>query len=124
MNNVFAVTVEQLFEQVAEGSATTLNGVCQTWLDEAMLVLTEDGPRPAQQAVWYLDGGEWAPTIHTLCETPGCLVLAHLTDDPAKVSAAKDEELLVLVERNSTSLASLYRKAKNRGLLSSRSSYQ
>jgi len=120
---MFTVTSEQLFDQVAEGSATTLNGECLIWIDSSMQVLTEDGPRSGQEATWYLDRGEWVPT-YPLCGTTGCMRMDHLTDSKAKAEAVKDEELMLLVQRSSVNLASLYRKAKSRGLLSSTSPYQ
>lgn len=120
---MFTVTYKQLFDQLAEGSATTPNGECQLWIDPTMRVLTEDGPRSAQQATWYLHVGEWVPTLHSTCGTPGCLRMDHLTDDKAKAQAAADEEILRLVQRNSVTLADLYRKGKKKGLLLSRSPY-
>jgi hypothetical protein len=118
----FTVTPVQVFDQVAEGSVTSLNGECLIWIDSNMRVITEKGVSTAQQAIWYLDTGEWVPTYPT-CGTPDCLRVDHLTDSPAQAAAAKDEEVLALVQRTSVSLASLYRKAKGRGLLSGSSGY-
>jgi hypothetical protein len=118
---VITVTRHQLFNQLAEGSATNELGH-QVWLDSEMQILTEDGPRPAQQATWYLHLGDWAP-VWTTCEEPTCLVLAHLTDSQTKAEEAKEEALLALVQRTSVSLADLYRKGKKRGLLTPRTEY-
>lgn len=117
----FTVTDDQLYNQLADGSAT--EGDHQLWLDSNMLILTEDGPRPAQQAVRFLTTGQWALAF-TTCRESSCIRLDHLTDSKAQADQAKDEELMLLVQRSSVSLASLYKKGKARGLLSARSAYQ
>lgn len=109
----------QVLDQLAEGSATSESGDHLLWVDPTMMILTEDGPRPAQQATWYLGAGQWDDTVTTTCGAPDCVLPAHVTT----ASLVKDEEDLALVERTSVSLATLYRKAKNRGLLAARTEY-
>lgn len=120
---MLTVTKVQLTKQLAEGSATTINGECQEWVDPTMRVLTEDGPRTAQQTVHYLEFHQWIDNLYVTCDTPGCLRMDHITDDKAKADAVKDEELMHLVQRTSVTLADLYRKGKARGLLTSGTAY-
>jgi len=52
------------------------------------------------------------------CSQPTCTV--HLKIEQPQVT---DDDLLKLVERNSVSLADLYRKGRARGLIAARSTY-
>lgn len=118
---MLTVTKVQLRNQLADGSATDMLDHL-VWLDPLMLVLTEDGPRSAQQTSWFLETGDWVP-VFSLCSTDDCIRADHLTNDKAKAEVVKDEELMRLVQRNSVTLASLYRKGKAMGVLSGTSSY-
>lgn len=113
------ITDDQLIMQLAELTATSEDGQHLLVLVPDLQVLTEDGPRPAQQATWYLSAGQWDDTVTTTCGHTDCALEAHVTT----ASLAKDEEDLELVQRTSVSLATLYRKAKNRGLLVARTEY-
>ena len=117
----FVVTDAELYNQLADGSA--FDGLHQRWLYPGMQILTEDGPRPAQHATWYLHTGQWSP-VYPLCGETDCIKVDHLTDSRAAASEAKDDELMKLVQRSTISLASLYKKGKARGLISARSEYR
>lgn len=111
-DTTFTVSTDEIVRQLAEGTATDEAG-CLVWLDPSVLVLTEDGPRPAQQASGYLALGEWREDLATTCGSGLCVHPGHITT----ASAAKDAADLELVQRTSVTLADLYRKAKNKGLL-------
>lgn len=113
------ISDDQLYLQLAELTATSEDGQHLLMLVPDLQVLTEDGPRPAQQATWYLGAGQWDDSVTTTCGQQDCVLSDHVTT----ASLAKDEEDLELVQRTSVSLATLYRKAKSRGLLSPRTEY-
>lgn len=110
---------DQLLMQLAEGTATSEDGRHLFPVYPEYMVLTGDGPRPAQQATWYLGAGQWDDSTTTTCGVQDCVLPDHVTT----ASLAKDDEDLALVQRSNQTLATLYRKAKNRGLLSPRTEY-
>ena len=131
----FTVPDAQLADQILMGSV--ISDSHYVWMDPSMQVITEDGPWPAAQTAWFLEHGVWVTDLYALCDEPRCILPSHLTADKDKAEAKakadkadlkrqrdKDEELMRLVERQSVTLATLYKKGKARGLLSSRSAYQ
>lgn len=122
----FTVSDAQLADQILMGSV--ISDSHYVWVDPSMQVITEDGPWPAAQAVWFLEHGVWVTDLYALCDEPRCILPTHLTvskdEAEAKAAADKEEALMQLVQRQSVTLADLYRKGKMRGLISSRSAYQ
>ncbi len=69
------------------------------------------------QVKWFLENDAWEEHVFTTCEVPGCINHLGLADVP------KDEDLLALVQSdNKVSLAQLYQRGRQKGLISARSS--
>ena len=129
MSGLFTVSNRQLQHQINQGAAP--DGDHLHWLDKDNVILTEDGPRSAAEAQWFLHTGRWPAEIYVMCDEPTCIQADHLTDLVSEIEkykqeqqSLKDEELMQLVQRNSVSLADLYRKGKARGLLTSTPHYK
>jgi hypothetical protein len=76
-----------------------------------------DRVKTVAQVKWFLDNDAWEDTLYTTCEVPGCISHLGLSDVP------KDEDLLALVQSdNKVSLAQLYQRGRQKGLISARSS--
>lgn len=117
----FTVTREQLQTQLE--THTTVQGEHRIWASPEIKVISDDGPRTAQQVVWYLETGSWHDHLYPTCGEPACTRFKHLTPSRAQLAAIQDEALLDLVQRSSVNLAALYRKGKSKGLLTSRTQY-
>ena len=103
---------------VPDGAAHT---GCLVWSDPDVILITGAEQATPQQATWYLLTQDWVPELFTTCGTEGCLNTAHLSTEPAGLSAPEEGEVddpeTVLVHNHSTSLAALYRAARSRGLV-------
>jgi hypothetical protein len=76
-----------------------------------------DEVKTVAQVKWFLENDAWEQHVYTTCEVPGCVNHLALADVP------KDEELLALVQSdNKVSLAQLYQRGRQKGLISARSS--
>jgi hypothetical protein len=71
-----------------------------------------------QQVMWFLDNDVWEDKIVDTCGKKGCTL--HMRLD---IPAVTEDDLLKLVEKNSVSLADLYRRGRQKGLLGARSGY-
>jgi hypothetical protein len=104
------------------------SNTCIRFADGAMHTVLKDdapatidtfaGPRSFQQICWAMEHNRWEDTVKASCSQPTCTV--HLKIEQPQVT---DDDLLKLVERNSVSLADLYRKGRARGLIAARSTY-
>lgn len=88
--------------------------------DAPATTATTAGKRTFQQVCWALEHDRWEDLVTNSCDQPRCT--SHLKIDTT-TTAPTDDELMKLVERNSVSLADLYRKGRARGLISARSGY-
>jgi hypothetical protein len=88
--------------------------------DRSKMRVTIDGVdeiKTVAQVKWYLENDAWEQHVYTTCEVPGCVNHLALADVP------KDEDLLALVQSdNKVSLAQLYQRGRQKGLISARSS--
>jgi hypothetical protein len=89
---------------------------------------TLEGERKTpQQAAWWLENEAWEDNVLSTCGREGCCT--HLALDPTTVpadagdTAATEEALLGLVQRQSTTLADLYRRGRKKGLLAPQQDY-
>ena len=119
----FQITDAELLVQVAEGTATSMDGDHLIWLEPEMWVLTKEGATLPRQAVRYLDVGQWDTVLWVTCDQHDCVRPDHIVD-AAGYKKHQEEQDLVLVQQDSQlTLAALYKKAKSKGLVTSTSAY-
>jgi hypothetical protein len=117
----FVVTDNQLKEQLDQGSHWEAGH--WIWNDPTMQVLTEDGPRSPQQVLYYLGTHRWVDQLYNNCGVDNCIRGTHHSETKTHADEVRAVEDLILVQRSATTLASLYRKGKARGLLKPVSNY-
>ena len=121
----FTVGRDQLVSQVAEATATDETGDHLLPIDNSIWLISEDGPRSPWEVMSYLDTGSWPETVLLpTCSTEHCVL--HTTTNQVVADEARDEELLQMVQNHTTqraSLAALYQRAKNKGLVAARTDY-
>ena len=119
----FTVTDEAISTQLTTGSRMSLGHLL--WNDDNVWVLSAQGAMTPKQAAWYLKSGDWLEDngIYQLCEEGECLKAEHLTDSKAEADGAEDTRILDLVERASTTLASLYRRGLKMGYITPTTAY-
>jgi hypothetical protein len=126
----FTVTDDQIKAQLSMGCGYDGTNMHLLWSDLEVKIITEDGPRTARQAAWYLHTHHWIDDVFDICGNDQCVDIDHLTvskteadQHAAQRQADKEEELMQLVQRQSVTLASLYKKGKSRGLIGPSSQY-
>jgi hypothetical protein len=80
-------------------------------------ITTVAGDKTPQQVMWFLEHSSWESGVVSACGVKTCLT--HM-----RLDTATEDDLLALVQKTSVSLADLYRKGRQRGLLSARSEYR
>ena len=105
--------LESLQSQLAEVTATSLNGDHLVLLDQVDIIRTTGEVVSAQQASAYLQVGEWEGSQP--CRTvAGCVHPEHVTS----VTHVAEDEIDTLVRKASRpSLATLYKQARATGLV-------
>ena len=106
------VDIDALIELVSTSTATSEDGMHLVQMDYSKFIRSEGSLRSAQQASGYLATGEWGTAVPT-CGAPECIHPEHM----------ETAELVMVAQSNAVSLADLYRKAKNRGLVTARTEY-
>lgn len=103
----------------------------ECWLaDPELHILDEEGvARPARQIAAWRDKLEWAWPVKRVCATEFCLNPDHwevieIEETPEAEQLRLIDRDLRLVERHSISLAELYRKGRQAGLLSATTAYK
>lgn len=84
-----------------------------------MWVDIDDQPvrKNLQEVQWFLEHDAWESDVTQSCDVPLCITHLELKNVP------KDEDLLALVQSdNKVSLAQLYQRGRQKGLISARSS--
>ena len=104
--------IDALIELVSTSTATSEEGEHLVQTDYSKFIRLEGSLRSAQQASGYLATGEWGSVVPT-CGYGECI-------HPDHMEAA---DLVMVAQANVVSLADLYRKAKNRGLITAQTSY-
>jgi hypothetical protein len=104
--------LDALVELVAGSTATSEDGIHLVQMDRSKFIRSEGKLRSAHQASGYLRTGEWEPVTPT-CGVEHCVLPTHL----------EEAELVMVAQASAPTLASLYRKAKSRGLVTTTSGY-
>ena len=104
--------LDSLIELVAGSTATSEDGVHLVQMDQSKFIRSEGKVRSAQQASGFLSTGEWDPVAPT-CGVEHCVLPTHL----------EEAELVMVAQASAPTLASLYRKAKSRGLITTQFAY-
>ena len=104
--------IEALIELVSTSTATSEDGNHLVQMDYSKFIRSEGSLRSAQQASGYLSTGEWGTAIPT-CGAQDCIHPDHM----------ETAELVMVAQASAVSLADLYRKAKARGLITTRTEY-
>ena len=79
-----------------------------------------------QQAAWWLENDRWEADVRSSCGRDGCcthLVLGPGSAPDEGTESTAEEQLLGLVQRQSVTLADLYRKGRKKGLLAPQQDY-
>jgi hypothetical protein len=113
------LTQESVAHQLAEVTATSEDGDHLILIDKVDIVLTQrhGGIRSAKDASAYLDVGEWV-TTHSCSTVEDCILWSHVSDPVATVvDDTEDEEDQQVRKASRPSLATLYKRARQTGLV-------
>ena len=89
--------------------------------DPDVVIESLDGTaRTPQQAAWWLENDAWEDEVLSSCGRDGCCTHLKLGEN---TTTATEDELLGLVQRQSVTLADLYRKGRKKGLLAPQQDY-
>ena len=95
--------------------------------ETATIETLEGAVKTPQQAAWWLENEAWEDHVISTCGREGCCthLKLDLSAEPADAgdTAATEEALLGLVQRQSTTLADLYRRGRKKGLLAPQQDY-
>lgn len=106
------IDLEALPTFVAGSTATSEDGSHLVQMDQQKFIRIEGVLRSVQQASGYLGTEEWEAVAPT-CGVEHCVLPAHL----------EQTEMLLVAQASKPTLASLYRKAKSRGLITAQPAY-
>jgi hypothetical protein len=114
---------ESIVSQLAEVTATSLDGEHLVLVDEVTIILPDmqGSIASAIEASAYLYVGEWGAT-HPCSDHTDCVLWSHVcdlapvSDPPVTVESDEDEDTLVR-KASRPSLASLYKRARQTGLV-------
>jgi hypothetical protein len=107
--------MDTIASQLAEVTATSWDGEHLILLDPVFIVLDTKEVVSAIAASAYLSVGEWG-TTYPCSAHADCILWSHVSDPPAKV-ADEDEEDMLVRKASRPSLASLYKRARQTGLV-------
>lgn len=96
--------------------------------DVRILTLSNQARTP-EQVAWFLEHDKWEDDVVSSCGVDYCCSHIRLAGQPEDLTVPATEpiseaQLLGMVERQSVTLADLYRKARSRGVISARSDYR
>jgi hypothetical protein len=108
--------VQSIVDQLAEVTATSWDGDHLIQLDRVDIVLDTLEVVSVIAASAYLSVGRWDAT-HPCSSHVDCVLPAHVSDPAATVGPDEDEEDQLVRRASRPSLATLYKRARQTGLV-------
>lgn len=109
-------TVTSIINQLADITATSEDGAHLILVDRVDIVLPTREVVSPKAASAYLYVGEWTP-VPLFCSDPDCILPASHSVGVTPTVQTEDEEDAMVRKASRPSLASLYKKARDKGLV-------